>query len=173
MPIQSNLEDQLNKFREQYYQENKKKTFFTKSQKKDCAEKVSQHFSVDQLLQNSIYIKESALFFDYPIIKTFIHPNNYSLVVEHIDNMIQYMIENYKTFTIVVNLKSFTITAAQRYMELIKNFCNKYFENDIYLIRIQKIYVHNSPSVIEIIDKMIAPFVKSNVSEKMIFLKTN
>ena len=99
------MEDQLNKFREQYYQENKKKTFFTKSQKKDCAEKVSQHFSVDHLLQNSIYVKESTLFFEYPIIKTFIHPNNYSLVVEHIDNMIQYMIENYKTFTMVVNMK--------------------------------------------------------------------
>lgn len=172
MSIPTNLENQLNKFREQYYQENKKKTFFTKSQKKDCAEKVSEHFSVDQLLQNSIYVKESTLFFDYPIIKTFIHPNNYRLVVEHIDKMIQYMVDNYQVFTIVVNMKSFTVTAAQRYMELIKDFCNKYLQNDLYITRIQNIYVHNSPSVIEIIRKMIYPFVSSNVTNKVVFLKT-
>ena len=48
MPIETNLEDQLNKFREQYYQENKKNTFFKTSQKNDCAEKVVQHFSIEQ-----------------------------------------------------------------------------------------------------------------------------
>jgi len=74
MSTPSTLANKLEKFKEQYYQENKKNTFFTKSQKKDCAEKITQHFSVDQLLQNSIYVKESVLFFDYPIIKRFLHP---------------------------------------------------------------------------------------------------
>ena len=85
--------------------------------------------------------------------------------------MIELMVNKYETITIVVNMKSFTVTAAQRYMELIKNFCNKYLQNDLFIKRIQNIYVHNSPSVINVIRKMIHPFVKSNVSEKLIFLK--
>ena len=173
MPIETDLEDQLNKFKEQYYQENKKNTFFKTSQKNDCAEKVVQHFSIEQLLQNSIYVNKSALFFDYPIIKTFIHPNNYHLVITHIDTMIELMVNKYETITIVVNMKSFTVTAAQRYMELIKNFCSKYLQNDLFIKRIENIYVHNSPSVINVIRKMIYPFVKSNVSEKVIFMKSS
>ena len=124
MPIETNLEDQLNKFKEQYYQENKKKTFFKTSQKKDCAEKVVQHFSIEQLLQNSVYINKNTIFIDYPIIKTFIQPNNYYLVMDYIDKIHDYMFTNNETINIVIDMKSFTITAAQRYMELIKQFCN-------------------------------------------------
>ena len=173
MPIETNLEDQLNKFKEKYYQENKKKTFFKNSQKKDCAEKVVQHFSIEQLLQNSIYIKDSTIFIDYPIIKTFIQPNNYYLVMDYIDKIHDYMFTNNETINIVIDMKSFTITAAQRYMELIKQFCNKYLQNDNYMNRIQTIYVRNSPSVIDVLRNMVSPFVSSNVSEKVVFLKTN
>lgn len=173
MPIETNLEDQLNKFKEQYYQENKKKTFFKNSQKKDCAEKVVQHFSIEQLLQNSIYVKDGTIFIDYPIIKTFIQPNNYYLVMDYIDKVHDYMFTNNKTINIVIDMKSFTITAAQRYMELIKQFCNKYLQNDNYMNRIQTIYVRNSPSVIDVLRNMVSPFVSSNVSEKVVFLKTN
>ena len=173
MPIETNLEDQLNKFKEQYYQENKKKNFFKSSQKKDCAEKVVQHFSIEQLLQNSIYIKDSTIFIDYPIIKTFIQPNNYYLVMDYIDKIHHYMFTNNETINIVIDMKSFTITAAQRYMELIKQFCNKYLQNDNYMNRIQTIYVRNSPSIIDVIRNMVSPFVSSNVSEKVVFLKQN
>ena len=173
MPIETNLEDQLNKFKEQYYQENKKKTFFKTSQKKDCAEKVVQHFSIEQLLQNSVYINKNTIFIDYPIIKTFIQPNNYYLVMDYIDKIHDYMFTNNETINIVIDMKSFTITAAQRYMELIKQFCNKYLQNDNYMNRIQTIYVRNSPSIIDVIRNMVSPFVSSNVSEKVVFLKQN
>ena len=172
MPIETNLEDKLNKFKEQYYQENKKKTFFKSSQKKDCAEKVVQHFSIEQLLQNSIYVKDSTIFIDNPIIKTFIQPNNYFLTMEYIDKVHHYIFTDYQRINIVIDIKSLTITAAQRYMELIKQFCNKYLQDDNYMKRIQTIYVCNSPSVIDVIRNMFSPFISSNVSEKVVFMKT-
>ena len=59
----SELVNQLTKFREEYYITNKKNVFFKKTQKNDCAEKVTQEFSLEHLLQTSIYINNNVLFF--------------------------------------------------------------------------------------------------------------
>ena len=93
--------------------------------------------------------------------------------MDYIDKIHHYMFTNNETINIVIDMKSFTITAAQRYMELIKQFCNKYLQNDNYMNRIQTIYVRNSPSIIDVIRNMVSPFVSSNVSEKVVFLKQN
>ena len=165
------LENQLEQFREDYYNKNKKNTFFKKTQKNDCAEKVTQKFSLKTLLETSIFKKNHILYFNYPIIKTFIHPNIYQSIIDHIDINIKYLLENYNMIEINIDMKSFTVTAAQRYNDLIKLFCNKYLQEDVYVNRIQHIYIHNTPSVIEIIRKMFSPFMSSRASEKLIFFR--
>jgi hypothetical protein len=171
MSTPSTLANKLEKFKEQYYQENKKKTFFTKSQKKDCAEKITQHFSVDQLLQNSIYVKESVLFFDYPIIKRFLHPTIYQSVIDHIDNHIFNLLTNHEMIDITIDMKSFTVTAAQRYSDLIQLFCSRYLQDEQYVKRIHKIYIHNSPSIIEVLRSMFSHFMSNTAQDKVVFLK--
>ena len=63
-----NLEEQLAAYKQKYYDSNKKNTFFKKSQKMDCAKEVSQNFSLQQLLDNSVYVVENTnyIYIDYP-----------------------------------------------------------------------------------------------------------
>lgn len=167
----SELENKLAKFREEYYNKNKKKTFFKKTQKNDCAEKVTQQFSLNELLEESIFRKEHVIFCNYPVIKTFLHPNIYESIMNHIDTKLIFLLENFNVIDIKIDMKSFTITAAQRYNDLIQCFCKKYLQNENFIQRIQVIYIVNTPSLIEVLRKMFSSFMSSTVNEKIIFLK--
>lgn len=167
----SELINQLTKFREEYYTKNKKNIFFKSAQKNDCAEKVTQEFSLEHLLQTSIYTHKQVLFFNYPMIKSFIHPGIYNSILAHINHLFYVLLEKHETITIHVDMKSFTVTAAQRHSNLIQQFCNNYLQNDNYVNRIQYIYVQNSPAIIDVIRSMFAPFISSNAREKITFFK--
>ena len=155
----SELENQLAKFREEYYNKNKKKTFFKKTQKNDCAEKITQQFSLNELLEESIFTKEHVIFCNYPVIKTFLHPNIYESIMNYIDTHLNFLLENFTVIDINIDMKSFTITAAQRYNDLIQCFCKKYLQNEFFIQRIHAIYIVNIPSIIEVLRKMFSSFM--------------
>ena len=68
-------------------------------------------------------------------------------------------------------MKSFTVTAAQRHNEIIKEVCKHYLTNETYIARIEHIYIQNSPAIIDVIRSMFAPFMSSNAHKKITFLK--
>lgn len=171
MSFSNNLEKQLDEFRQNYYKKNEKTFFYKQSQKTDCAEKITQEFSLSYLLEKSIYSHKHVIFFHYPVIKTFIHPRIYSNILSYIDNMIEQTLQQYEIIDIVINMDSFTMTAAQRYKDIIKIFCNKYLQNDENLKKFKTIYIQNSPSVIEMIQKMFSPFMSQKATGKFVFMK--
>lgn len=168
----SELVNQLTKFREEYYTKNKKNIFFKSAQKNDCAEKVTQEFALEHLLQTSIYMNNHVLFLNYPIIKTYIYPGVYTSILKHIDKLFNVLIHTYEKINIHIDLKSFTVTAAQRHSELIKEICNRYLHNETYVKRIEQIYIQNSPSIIEVIRSMFSPFISSTVQNKISFISS-
>jgi hypothetical protein len=168
----SELVNQLTKFREEYYITNKKNVFFKKTQKNDCAEKVTQQFSLEHLLQTSIYINNNVLFFNYPIIKTYLYPGVYNSIITHSDKLFNVLIQTHETINIHIDLKSFTVTAAQRHNEIIKEVCKHYLTNETYIARIEHIYIQNSPAIIDVIRSMFAPFISSTVQNKISFISS-
>ena len=171
MSFSNSLEKQLEEFRGNYYQNHQKNTFFKESQKNDCAKKLTQQFSLVHLLEKSIYSNKHVIFFNYPLIKTFMHPGIYSNVISYIDNMIEKLLQVYNVIDIHVDMDTFTMTAAQRYNDLIKTFCSKYLQNEERIKQFNTIYIQNSPSVIEVIRKMFSPFMSPSARDKLVFLK--
>lgn len=164
------LEEKLFQFREKYYKENKKATLFKNSQKLACAEEITKSFSVDELLNTSIYANQYKIMVDYPLIKTFINPTIYTNILQHVEYLTQHILSQYSHFEIHLNIQSFTMTAAQRYNELIKDFCNIYL-NSQYEDKLKHIYIMNPPNIITILQTMFHPFISESAKDKVVILK--
>ena len=168
----TSLEKQLQDFQEKYYEKNKKATFFKNNQKFDCANEISKNFSLEDLINRSVYIQDNnKIIVHYPIIKTFAHPGIYDKFLAHIDILSEKILSTQPSYDVHVDLYSFTVTAAKRYSDLIKQFCSIYLQKTDYDETIKKIYIHNPPSVIDIVKTMFSPFMSNSSKDKIIVLK--
>lgn len=164
------LEEKINQFREKYYSENKKAIFFKNSQKLDCAKEITQKFSVHELLNKSIYIDHDKIMVNYPLIKTFINPTIYSNILQHGEYLICVILSNYPYFEVHLDAQSFTVTAAQRYHNMIKEFLksNKYRQ---YEEKLKHVYIMNPPNILSILKNMFHPFISDSTKNKIIIVK--
>ena len=166
------LEEKLSQFREKYYKENKKATFFKNSQKMACAEEITNKFSIDELLLKSIYIDNDKIIVKYPLIKHFINPTIYPNILQHMEYLTNIIISKHDLFEVHLDIESFTMTAAQRYNDLIKEFCYKYL-NSYYEQKLKFVFIYNPPGIISVLQSMFYPFISESTKTKVIILKQN
>jgi len=168
-----NLDDQLAKYKGQFYSDNKKNTFFKGKQKLECANEIAKQIPIEKLLNNSIYIIPNCdfIYIDYPMIKQYLCPETYDAISEHMFKLNTIIIKQYGYFNIRVNLKSFTVTAAQRYSDLIKQFCSLYLNDTTQSNSIQSIQIYNRPTVMEMLLNMFSPFINKESRDKVEFVK--
>jgi len=171
--MSENLEEQMQAYKNMYYEKNKKNTIFKTTQKFEYAKELSNHFSSEKLLQSSVYIipNSNFIYMDYPRIKQFLCPDNYELVCNYFFDLNQTVLKTSSHFNIRVDLKSFTMTAAQRYHDLITHFCSLYLDSTEQSTKIEKIQILNSPSVMKVLLKLFAPFISQESLNKIQFIK--
>jgi hypothetical protein len=174
MQNKNELLDQMSKFKEDYYSQNTKNTFFKKNQKFDLAKQVSLSFDINMLLQKTGYIIPGTqhIYFDYTVFKSFANEDNYNLIVNYILNLFQTCITNHGEYIVHVNLDTFTVSAAERYKNLITLFnecclSNKTIEYSK-LLKFWKIYY--TPSVIDMITKILKTVLEPEIIQKIIFV---
>ena len=141
----------LNEFKNKYYNENKKKSIFNKNEQKyELAREVLSKFDINMLLKKTAYIipNTNKLFVNYQIFKQFAHPENYEIFVKYVQNMIPFLIEKYGEFECHIDIDTFTISAAERYKGVIQVFCRDVFEVS-FTEYLKHIYVYNIPSMID------------------------
>lgn len=124
-----------------------------------------------ELFPRAMYLQEpNRIFFDYTTFKTFARPELFSLFCEYILSLIKLCISNHGGFEMHLNLKSFSVTAAQRYSEMIRMFCNQCLSTDTqYSKLLTKMYVYNSPKVIGTISACFVGFMDDQVRSKIEF----
>jgi hypothetical protein len=169
--MSENLLNDLAKFKNAYYKDNKKSLLFNKSQKHDYAQNVTSRFDINNLLQKTVYIIKGTnkLFINYPVYKQYAHPDNYELFVNYVHNLIPFIIDKYVTFECHVNLHSFTVTAAARHKEVIRIFCSKCFDIS-YTGCLNHIYIYNTPSTLDIISGMLLHLVDPETRKKIVLV---
>jgi len=65
-------------------------------------------------------------------------------------------------------LNSFTVSACERYKDIIQIFCNECLRsNTRYSINLSKLVVYNSPNMIDSISRIILPFIDPIVRNKI------
>jgi hypothetical protein len=153
-----------------YYEDNKKNTLFKNSQKTKCAEYLTSQLDINVLLEKTSFIIPGTpiVFLDYLVFKTYAHPTIYDQISQYIVNLLTLCIQTHRTFEVHINLKSFTISAAQRYVDIIKRFCSMCLQSDTqYAANINKLVIYNAPSMIDAISKMFRPFINERVRDRI------
>jgi len=118
-------------------------------------------FQFNFLLINTIYILPIAsnsgerksisnrLFIDFVNFRKFVNRSNFDIVVNYFIEQIIKILEQHDTFELHVNLKTFSITATEKYKNIILLFYEKYQTN--YVNRINSVYIYNTPHFFDLI----------------------
>lgn len=168
------IEQQIASLQQNYYSQNKKNAFFKNSQKQDLAKSITQTIDINTLFSKSIYIIENTniVYIDYPLLKTFMCEEIYNSCIDYILLKYSEAIQQYGSYEVQVNLKSFSMSAAQRYQTVIKMFsdrCNNASTN--YAQIMTKMTTLNTPSMIDTIQRFLKPFIDPTIVNKIEFRK--
>jgi len=169
--MSSNILEELEKYKQSYYSENKKNLIFKKDQKMEVASKIASEFNVDELLKKTVFIipGTNKMYVDYLVFKLYAHPTNYLRFVEYTQSLIPDCIRKYGTFECHVNLSTFTVSAAERYKEIVEIFNVVGLQNDTdYSIQLTHLYVYNTPSSIDHISKIIFRLIEPALRDKIV-----
>jgi len=123
------------------------------------------------LFSQAIQIQEpNLILFDYTVFRTFARPDLFADFTAYILALIQRCIQSHGGFEMHLNLKSFSVTGAQRYREMIRMFCSECLRADTEFSRLlTKMYVYNSPKILGTISACFIGFIDDHVRSKIVF----
>lgn len=166
---------QMQKFKEDYYSQNSKNVIFKKNQKLDCARQLNENFDINELLSRTVYIiDKNHVYFDYLVFKLYANEDNYERIVDYVLNIYNYCIENYGDYVIHMNIDTFTVSAAERYKNIIMLFnerCTQGPYDYTAVLKYNKIYF--TPNVIDMILKIIKTLLTPEALSKVVYLSKN
>jgi CRAL/TRIO domain len=168
----STEEFDINKIKEiqdKYYSTNKKNMFFKKKQKVECANYVCNYIPIEYLLSQTIFIvyDTNKVYIDYTIFKLFANPDNFKYIVTYIVNVVQQCMDIHENFQIHINLDTFSVSAVERYKEIIKFFVEHCISSQTqYSEKMQHMFIYNTPKSFDNIIKILKPFIDNKVYNK-------
>lgn len=123
------------------------------------------------LFSQAIHLEEpNRIFFDYTVFRTFARPDLFADCTAYILALIQQCISCHGEFEMHINLKSFSVTGAQRYYDMIRMFCSECLRADTEFSKLlTKMYVYNPPKILGTISACFIGFVDDHVRSKIVF----
>jgi hypothetical protein len=170
----SNVLEKIEQLKGIYFENNKKNVLFKKSQKDDCARYISENIDINLLIEKTVYIipNTNIITFDYPVFKLYANGDNYTKIIDHIMNLFDYAIKYHNNFEVNYNLESFTVSAAERYVPAVKEFCNRCLSQSTKYSDLMNIFrILNTPAVMDMIIQIFKPFAEKTVIQKLVLLK--
>jgi hypothetical protein len=169
----SDLEKIL-KYKEEFYETTKKNMFFKNAQKRECAESICNKISLVDLMNNTFWIvpNKNQMYFDYRIFKLYGTPSNYGEIVDNVLRFCSWCVSEYGTFEIHVNLATFTVSAAERYRDIIIYFCDESLKRDtMFSEALVYMNIYNVPSCVDQISRLLLPLIPPDVRSKLRLFK--
>lgn len=163
------IQQDIAKIRKEYYDKNSKNSFFTSSQKKDIAAEVCKNYDINILLENALIINGNSISIQYNILKHFVHNDNYDYCLDIMLSKFRNIIEIYGDFVCVVDLDTFTISAAERHKKLIEMFCSKCLNDKEYNYskKLSQLNVMNAPNIMDTLYRIFGAFIDPEVKNKI------
>jgi len=171
----ASLQEQIEKFKNDYYTDSggKKSSFVLygkKVQKEDLAQKVAEEFDIQNLLDQTIFIipDTNQVVIDYTVFKQYANDSNYDAIINHILTKYDFCINTYGTYSVHVNLATFSTTAAERYRRIIELFNSRFVQGveTIYMRQLERFYVYNPPAMLQMIHNILKPIMSPRISAK-------
>ena len=171
MNTNSKFLNKITELQNTYYAQNRKNILFKEKQKQECAVDLLKQVNLQDILNHTIFVIPNSckIFIDYKIFKTFVEPSIYNDVLTRMLELTTYCIANYNTYEVHIDLSAFTITAAQRYKNLIQLYNTNCLKSDTKFSSIlNSMHIYNPPSVIDNIATFLGPFIDSTVKSKIL-----
>ena len=171
---EENLVNQVNSFKDEYYSKSGKNFFFKNIQKNDCANQISSNFDIDQLIQKTCFIIPTgdAVYFDYNFFKLYANETNYEKIIDYMIYLFDYCIIQQNQLKVYVNLDGFSVSAAQRYKQIILLFFKKCTDDkrNEYAKTLTYWKVLNTPSMIDMIKTIVKPLIPHYIMNKVVLI---
>ena len=169
----SPMEEEISKIQRNFYSSQPKKMFLTKTQKEECAEYVVQNLSLDQLMQNTVYVIKNTnyVFIDYPLFKQYMTSTHCDKFIQYVFQTISNVIMIHGTYEMHINLLSFSVSAVEKYYVIIHTFydmCCKP-ENAMIVERLSGIHIYYTPIMIHVIKTMLSKLNVESIRGKTLF----
>jgi hypothetical protein len=155
-----------------YYSSNKKYAILNKNQKLDCSNFIWNNITPSNILIDStIFIDENKIYVYYPLFKLYANPDIYDLIINYTTECILKIIEEYGIYEFHINIDGFTISAGERYSQLINMIILKLF-NINFSNYLDKMYIYNPPSVIEYLRPIFRNVINNkSLMDKVVIMK--
>ena len=169
--MSDDLLNELEKFKSQYYSDNKKNMIFKSTQKNHLANSICEQFGTDDLFIRTSFIipNTNKIYITYPLLKLFANPSNYEQFTNYVQSLFLRCINQYGSFECHVNLESLTVTAVERNKKLIEIFARDPSENGgiEYTSYLTTLCMYNTPNVIDNIRQIISYLIEPELMNKI------
>jgi len=165
--IQENIRD----LQEEYYQTHTKNRFFKSKQKQECASMIAQQMDIKTLFEHTLFIipSKSVIVFEYPIFKTFMHPDNFDLFLQYIDAVTTPWINQCDHYELHLNMQGLTISGFERFRGV---FDSLFQHLPPVSHKMKNIYIYYTPSIVDTVMRVMHPFIAHYVDKIVFYSKS-
>jgi hypothetical protein len=157
--------------RNQFYETNTKRAIFKKNEQKfECGETIQQHISFESLASKTFWIvpNTNKVYFDYTVFKMYVVPSNYSFIVDQVLQLCTQCANRFRSFEVHVNIDTFTVSAANRYKDIITLFSQECMMRETRFIEcLESMHIYNTPNMIDHISAILTPLLPIEVRGKI------
>ena len=160
------LEDAKTKF----YETNKKNVFFKNKQKLELAQTVTEELDLNKMIACTAFIvpNRNIIYYNYLVFKIYGNESNQRAIYNHFRGLICSVLENYDTFEVHVNLKTFTISACQRYYMMITS---SFDDNTMLTDKMSKLVVYHTPSIVDQLTTLLYSSIRTIIPKTEFYYK--
>lgn len=165
-----NIVDEVNQYKDTYYDANKKNTFFKEKQKAELIDQISNNFDMHKLMGATTIIipNTNKVYINYEIFKLYANESNFQMIINDILVKFTACVQQYGKFECHLNIAGFTTTAAQRYQGAVNMFCDACLTAKTdHTTDMTTLYIYNTPLVFDAIRKMMNPFIHEEIKKKI------
>ena len=151
---------QMEDAKAKFYEKNPKKLIFKNKQKLECAQTVTEEFDLNKMIACTAFIvpNTNIIYYNYLVFKIYGNESNQREVYTHFRGLICTLLETYETFEVHVNLKTFTISACQRYYKMITS---SFDENTLLTDKMSKLVIYHTPNIVDQLTKLLYSTIRT------------
>lgn len=149
----------IQKTQNEFYNNQAKKNIFKQAQKSECANYVTTNIQLENLIESTAFIvpNTNIVYFNYLVFKTYGNPENAKPLYSYIIALIETILSTYDSYEFHVNLKSFSVSACQRYYSMIVSSIDS---NTIFTEKLNKLVLYHTPFIIDQITGLLYNSIK-------------
>lgn len=151
--------EKMEETKQKYYEEHNKHLIFKNKQKIDCAKTVAEELDLQKMIQCTAFQipNSNIIYYNYMAYKTYGTIENKDMIYSHLQFLVQSVLQQYEQFEFHIDLKSFSVSACQRYYPIISSVFD---DNKVFTNQLAKLVIYNTPSFIDKLTKMLYSSIK-------------